>query len=62
MKKAFTLIELIVTIAVIAALAAFGVGQYSNVTREATLARVKSDLKTVKDAATQYLYKTEHIQ
>lgn len=61
MKKAFTLIELIVTIAVIAALASFGIGQYSNVTRDASLARVKSDLKTVRDAVTQYLYKTEHI-
>lgn len=61
MKKAFTLIELIVVISVISTIAAFSVGQYSNVTGEARIAKVRSDLKMVKDATIQYLYKTEHI-
>ena len=61
MKKAFTLVELVVVIAVMGTIAAFTTGQYSNITREANLARIKSDLKTVRDAAVQYLYKTEHI-
>lgn len=48
-------------IAVISTIAAFSVGQYSNVTGEARIVKAKTELKTVQDATVQYLYKTEHI-
>lgn len=61
MKKAFTLVELIIVVAVTGAVAAFTTGQYSNVTGDSNLAKAKSDLQTVRDATSQYLTKTEYI-
>lgn len=61
MKKSFTLVELIIVVAVTGAIAAFVTGQYSNVTGESKIVKVKTDVQTIRDATTQYLYKTEYI-
>lgn len=61
MKKAFTLVELIIIMAVMSTLVTFTSGHYSQVTREARLVKVKNDLKVVRDATVQYIAKTEYI-
>lgn len=61
MKKAFTIVEIVITIAITSALALFASGQYGNVTRDSRLVKVKSDLKIVRDATAEYITKTEYI-
>lgn len=60
-KKSFTLVELIITISVVSILSVFSTGQFSNVNKEARLVKVKSDLKVVRDATVQYMYKSERV-
>lgn len=53
-KSAFTLIELLIVVAIIGILAAIAVPNFLNAQIRAKLARVESDLKTISTALTMY--------
>ena len=53
-KQAFTLIELMVTVAIIAILATLGVSSYSAAIRKARDAKQKSDIQTITQALILY--------
>lgn len=54
MKKAFTLIELLIVVAIIGILAAIAVPNFINAQTRASLARVQSDLRAVETALEAY--------
>jgi len=54
MKKAFTLLEMLVVIGIIAVLIAIGTTSYSTAQKKARDARRKNDIKTIQNALEQY--------
>ena len=54
MKKAFTLLEMLVVIGIIGILVALGTTSYSTIQKKARDARRHSDLKTIQSALEQY--------
>ncbi len=54
LKKAFTLLEMLVVIGIIAILVALSASSYSTAQRKARDAKRKSDLKTIQNAFEQY--------
>lgn len=61
MKKAFTLLELVISISVLSVIFVFSVGQYATVNATARTGKAKSDLKVVQDATSAYMASTEHV-
>jgi len=59
MKKGFTLIELMVTIAVIGLLAAIALPRFSNITKDAEIAQLQANRKNVETALHMYLVKED---
>jgi len=53
-KKGFTIIELIVVMAVLAILVTMGVPKYLNYTKDANVTAMKTDAKILENAALQY--------
>src|SRR5476649_2309460 len=58
--KAFTLIELLIVVAIIAILAAIAVPNFLEAQTRAKISRVKSDLRTQATALESYLVDTNH--
>ncbi|GAB4219133.1 MAG: hypothetical protein Fur009_3720 [Candidatus Microgenomates bacterium] len=54
MKKAFTLLELLVVIGIIAVIVSFGFTSYSTAQKKSRDAKRKNDLKTIQNALEQY--------
>lgn len=54
MKKAFTLLEMLVVIGIIGVLVSIGISSYSTAQKKARDAKRKSDLKTIQTAFEQY--------
>ena len=59
MKKGFTLIELMVTIAVIGLLAAIALPRFSNITKDAEIAQLQANRKNIETALHMYLVKED---
>ena len=59
MKKGFTLIELMIVIAVISMISAIVIPKYSNVTSEAKVANVQANLSNLNTAIEMYKLKNE---
>lgn len=55
MKKGFTLIELMVTIAVIGVLAAIAIPRFSNITKDAEIAQIQANRRNIETALHTYL-------
>ena len=59
MKKAFTLIELMIVISIISLVSAIAIPKYSNVTSEAKVANVQANLSNLNTAIEMYKLKNE---
>ncbi|GLI56844.1 hypothetical protein PM10SUCC1_23580 [Propionigenium maris DSM 9537] len=59
MKKGFTLIELMVTIAVIGVLAAIAIPRFSNITKDAEIAQIQANRRNIETALHMYLVKED---
>ncbi len=59
MKKGFTLIELMLTIAIIGLLAAIVLPRFSNITRDAEVAQIQANRRNIETALHMYLVREE---